>query len=333
MTCRERVIAAIRGEPLDHTPHNVCFTTPALEQMIAHTGNPNYEETVGNHIHLMRLRKPKAPVPDRDGYVADEFGVVFDISGADKDIGTVAGRVIPNIDDMAAYEPPAVDELWLRAACTQHAETAGDRFTVGLLGFSLFERVWSLFGMEDLLCAMVTDPDAVHALLRKINAYNLRKVEIAIECGFDGILFGDDWGSQRGLIMGPERWRALIKPYANEMYAAVKSKGRIVLHHSCGDCRAIMGDLAAMGLDVYQTFQPEIYGLNKLPGIAIWGGISTQADLPFRTPEEIYALTRRTMEILGAGGGYIAAPTHDIPADVPPENVEAMVRAFKGLPM
>jgi len=34
------------------------------------------------------------------------------------------------------------------------------------------------------------------------------------------------------------------------------------------------------------------------------------------------------MTILGEGGGYIASPTHDVPADVPPENIEAMVRAF-----
>jgi len=130
------------------------------------------------------------------------------------------------------------------------------------------------------------------------------------------------------LIMGPPIWRELIKPCFTEMYAYIKSRGRFVFHHSCGDCRKITGDLAEMGLDVYQTFQPEIYGLNKLPGLTIWGGISTQVDLPFRSPNEIYDLTKRTMSVLGEGGGYIAAPTHDLPGDVPPENIEAMVRAF-----
>ena len=56
--------------------------------------------------------------------------------------------------------------------------------------------------------------------------------------------------------------------------------------------------------------------------------MSTQADLPYKTPGEIYDLTKNTMKILGEGGGYIAAPTHEVPGDVPPENIIAMVKAF-----
>ena len=40
-------------------------------------------------------------------------------------------------------------------------------------------------------------------------------------------------------------------------------------------------------------------------------------------------VARETMEILGKGGGYIAAPTHSIPGDVPPENVVAMIEVFQ----
>jgi len=329
MTYRERVVAAIRREAADRIPHNVFFTGQALQKMIAYSGNPDYAETIDNHIHLRKLRKPKTPVPGKDEHLLDEFGVEFDVSGADKDIGAVANRLVHSAGEMSAYKPPDVDIAWLRDACGDHLSTAGDKFTVALLGFSLFERAWSLCGMEDLLCYMVTDPDAVRALFAKLVAYNIKKIAVAIECGYDGVMFGDDWGYQRGLIMGPALWRALIKPYVAEMYAYVKSAGRYVLHHSCGDCREIIRDLTAMGLDVYQTFQPEIYGLNKLPGLTIWGGISTQVDLPFRTPDEICELTRRTIAILGEGGGYIAAPTHDLPGDVPPENAEAMIRAFR----
>jgi len=330
MTKRERVLAAIRHEQPDRTPHNVFFTNQSLQRMIEYTGAPDYIDTIGNHISLMRLRKPKRPIPGNEEHLLDEFGVEFDISGADKDIGAVVNCIINDINEMNAYEPPAIDEAWLREAGQRHVAAGGDTFTVALLGFSLFERAWSLCGMENLLCYMLTDADAVRSLLAKIVAYNLSKVRIAAECGFDGVMFGDDWGYQRGLIMGPALWRSLIKPYVAEMYAYVKSQGRIVLHHSCGDCREIMGDLTEMGLDVYQTFQPEIYGLNKLRGLTIWGGISTQVDLPFRTPREIYDITVRTMNALGEGGGYIAAPTHDVPGDVPPENIEAMIRAFKG---
>jgi len=329
MTKRERVLAAIRHEKPDRTPHNVFFTNQSLQRMIEHTGNPDYIDTIDNHISLMRLRKPKAPIPGKPEHLLDEFGVEFDISGADKDIGAVANRVLNDVVDIYAYQTPEIDEAWLREAGLRHVAAGGDTFTVALLGFSLFERAWSLCGMENLLCYMITDKEAVRSLFTKLVLYNIKKIRIAMECGFDGVMFGDDWGYQRGLIMGPALWRSFIKPFVSEMYACVRSMGRVVLHHSCGDCREIMGDLVDMGLDVYQTFQPEIYGLNKLPGLTIWGGISTQADLPFKTPGEIYDITKRTMEVLGKGGGYIAAPTHDVPGDVPPENIEAMIRAFK----
>jgi len=103
-------------------------------------------------------------------------------------------------------------------------------------------------------------------------------------------------------------------------------------NHSCCDLREIMDDLYDIGLNVYNTFQPEIYGYDyakKIDGkITIWGGISTQRDLPVKTPDEIRAVTRELMAAF-PNGGLIAAPTHAIPGDVPPENVEAMVDVFK----
>ena len=118
------------------------------------------------------------------------------------------------------------------------------------------------------------------------------------------------------------------------MYAKVRDAGKFVAQHSCGDIRAIMEDLYGLGLNVYQTYQPEIYGLDYAAKvmrgkIAIWGGISTQRDLPDKTPEEIQEITRETLNCFKDHGGLIAAPTHAIPDDVPPENIVAMLEVLK----
>ena len=63
--------------------------------------------------------------------------------------------------------------------------------------------------------------------------------------------------------------------------------------------------------------------------LTIWGGISTQRLLPVGTPQEVADTTRRTMDIMGKGGGYIAAPTHAMPGDIPVENVLAMLDVFR----
>jgi len=334
MTNRERVIAAIKHEQPDITPHNVLFTKDMLQKMIAYTGNADYIGTINNHIAKASLTKPQIPFKGRNECFVDEFGVIWDKSGKDKDIGVVAEYQIADADQLATYTPPPIDGEFVHSLCRQLMETKTDNFAVASIGFSLFERAWSLCGMENLLCYMLTEPEAVESLFAKLAERNLQKAGIALEYGIDGVIYGDDWGQQKGMIMGRPLWLKLIKPYIAAMYSEVKAKGKYVLHHSCGDLSEILDDLIGIGLDVYQTFQPEIYDIHeykeKLRGrLTIWGAISTQAHLPFKTPGEVYDITKSTIEILGKGGGYIAAPTHEVPGDVPPVNIEAMVRAFK----
>ena len=120
-----------------------------------------------------------------------------------------------------------------------------------------------------------------------------------------------------------------------ENYARVKERGLRVIQHSCGDIAQVLPDLIEIGLDCYQTFQPEIYDIEAVKAaygdrLTFWGGISTQQLLPFATPEQVKAEVARLIGVLGEGGGYIAAPTHAVPADVPPDNIVAMNQALRG---
>ena len=334
LTKRERVIAAVNHDArLDYAPHNIYFTTQMYEKMVEHTGNPNYIDCIGNHIKKVSLRKRNIPIPGRSDFGMDDFGVIWDKSGIDKDIGVVSEYLIKDADELYSYTPPPVDEAYLRAMCEDLMQNKGDCFTFASVGFALFECAWSLCGMENLLCYMITAPEAVESLFSKLEARNLETVNIALDYDFDGVIFGDDWGQQKGLIMGAPYWRKLIKPHVAALYAAVKNAGKYVAQHSCGDNSEIMDELIEMGLNVYQTYQPEIYDTPSFKTkyysrLTIWGGISTQTQLPFLTPDEMYQVTKDTIAVLGKGGGYIASPTHEVPGDVPPENIEAMVRAF-----
>jgi len=305
-----------------------------LTKMVEYTGDPDYLDTIDNHIEKISLKKPLRPIPDKNERFTDEFNIEWDLSGVDKDIGFVAEHPLKNTGEIYAYEPPAVDETFIRNACETLVKTKKDNLAIASVGFTIFERGWSLCGMEDLLCYMLTDPGAVEELFDKLLTYSMEKTRIVLKYDIDGIIFGDDWGRQKGLIMGAPLWRKFIKPRVAAMYAAVKNAKKIVMQHSCGDNSEILDDLIEIGLDVYQTFQPEIYDISaykrKYAGkLAFWGGIGTQTVLPFGAPDEVYGITKQTMGILGKDGGYIAAPTHDVPGDVPPENVEAMIRAFK----
>ena len=77
-----------------------------------------------------------------------------------------------------------------------------DRFRLFDLGFSLFERAWTLRGMENILMDMIEEPDFVHSLFTRIADYNIAQVRKALTYDIDAVYYGDDWGQQFGLIMG-----------------------------------------------------------------------------------------------------------------------------------
>ena len=329
MTNRERVRDTINFKKTDYLPHHISFTSQCYEKVAAVYGS-DYDTRINNHFTRFKLRKPKDPVGRE--LVRDEFGVVFNLSGPDKDIGFVDFYQIKSREELEKYQFPPVDKEFLRSRAEQLMATPDTNFRGFEMSFSLFERLWSLMGMEESLLNMIADPSLIHDIMQKICSRNLEVLDTVLSYDFDYLLFGDDWGQQRGLIMGPHCWREFIKPYLKQMYSKVRNAGKFTIQHSCGDNRLIMDDLYEVGLNVYQTFQPEIYGLDyaqQLRGkIAIWGGISTQRDLPTRKPDELKKIIRETLEHFKDSGGLIAAPTHDLPQDVPPENVAAMVEVF-----
>ena len=333
MTKKERVIAALNHIETDIVPYNADFTEQAWDNIQEYTNNPNLLEDYGTHLHYVQYWNYPTELEDRKDFFKDGFGVVWNRSGADKDIGVVENPLI-NDADMSLYPTPVLDEARIRKEVEELIATKGDRFTFAGIGFSMFERLWSYCGMEDALVFMLTDPEFVEELLTKICDHNLKVIDILNEYDLDGIYFGDDWGQQSGLIMGAPLWRKFIKPQMAKMYARAKKNGKYIFQHSCGDCSEIFGDLIEIGLDCYQTFQPEVYDIQKMKDtfgdkLTFWGALSTQQVLPYVTPEEVAIEAERVKTILSKNGGYIWAPTHALAFDIPNENVIAMLETFK----
>jgi uroporphyrinogen decarboxylase len=332
MTKREIVIKALSHEETPVVPFHAEFTQQEYEKMVAFTGKENFMEKCDGYLHYFQYWGYPTELEDKKGFFKDDFGVTWNRTGADKDIGVIDNPIISE-PDIALYPTPYFNEQRIRQECEKTLATKKDKFCFAGIGFSLFERLWSYVGMEDALAYMIIEKDFVHELLDKICEYNLKVIDIFNEYDFDGVYFGDDWGQQKGMIMGAPLWREFIKPRLKKMYDRVKEKGRYVLQHSCGDIQDVFPDLIEIGLDCYQTFQPEIYDIEKVKDefgdkLSFWGGISTQMALPTKSPDEIREIIRKTKAIMSKNGGYILAPTHALPQDIPPENIIAMLEEF-----
>jgi uroporphyrinogen decarboxylase len=332
ITPRERVWQAIRHQQPDRVPYHFGYTAPARRKAEAHYGTTDLDHLLGDHLMIYSTRRHAPWKELRPGYWRDEFGVVWNRT-IDVDIGVVddyplKGRSLQGCSIPDARDPRRYEDLPRLIAAY------ADRFRVAQIGFSLFERAWSLRSMPELLVDMLEAPAWVDELLDALVAFDLGVIDHVLQYDIDAIFFGDDWGHQQGLLMGPHLWRRFIKPRIRELYAAVKRAGKAVLIHSCGKVQELFPELIELGLDVFNPLQPEVmdpYEIKRRFGheLSFFGGMSIQQVLPHGTPQVVRDEARRLMERIGQGGGYIIAPAHDMPGDIPIENMVAFIETVR----
>ena len=331
MTKRDVVRLALSGQRPPYVPWSFGFTKEAEEKLQAHLGHAGLEDVLQNH--LLELGNGIGFFKDvGNDCVQDGFGVVWDRS-VDKDIGVVRGSVLPEPSLRRYHFPDPLDQRYF-ADIPGKLEKYGDRYRVFQIGFSLYERAWTMRGMENLMMDFYDEPEFVQDLFNAIADYNLAQVNKACAYDIDAIYFGDDWGTQRGLQMGPHLWREFIYPVLKRMYAAVHAHGKSVFIHSCGKVDELFDDLIGIGLDCFNPFQPEVMDvatlMQKYHGrLAFHGGLSTQRTLAYGSAGDVRAETRRLLG-LGRQGGYIFSPAHGVEGDVPLENILAFIDVVQG---
>ncbi len=326
MTKREVIQCVLAGGRPPYVPWSFGFTYEAQEKLLQHYGPVNLDEQMGNH--LLSCGNSYGFFTDiGNGCVRDIFGVVWDRS-ADKDIGVIRGAVLPE-PTLRDYSFPNPLDPQCFQDIPARLQQYGDRYRVFNIGFSLYERAWTMRGIENLLMDFHDEPEFVHELLNAIADYNIAQVHEAIRYDIDAVYFGDDWGAQHGLLMGPDLWHEYVYPVLKRMYGAVREAGKLVMIHSCGDVDELFDDLIGIGLNCFNPFQPEVMDVDTLlpryrGRLSFHGGMSTQRTLPFGTVEDVRAETAHLLE-LGREGGYIFAPAHAVEGDVPLENMLAFI--------
>jgi uroporphyrinogen decarboxylase len=335
MDKRDVIRAVLSGEKPPYVPWSCSFTKEAEETLAAHFGGFGIELEDALQNHLLGLGSDIGFFEEiGDNRLRDVFGVVWDRS-VDKDIGIVEGCVLPE-PTLDGYAFPDPRDPRFFADIPEKIARYGERFRVFRLGFSLYERAWTMRGLQTLMTDFYDYPDFVHALLRAIADYNLVQVEEALKYDIDAVYFGDDWGQQHGLQMSPKLWHTYIYPELRRMYGRVKDAGKYVFIHSCGDVDELFDDLIAIGLDCFNPFQPEVmdvYGLmaQYRGRLAFHGGLSTQRTLPYGTVDDVRTETCK-LRNFGEEGGYTFAPAHSVEGDVPLENMLAFLDIIQNQP-
>lgn len=149
---------------------------------------------------------------------------------------------------------------------------------------------------------------------------------------------GTDFGAQHGLFISKDTYRELYKPFNKKVNDWIhKNTSWKTFIHTCGGIFDLIPDLIDAGFDILNPVQINAKGMDpkKLKSeygkyITFWGGgVDTQKTLPLGTPGEIKDQIRSLIEIFSPGGGFVFNTVHNIQANVPIENVVAMIEVLQ----
>ena len=330
MTKREVIKIVLDGGKPPYVPWSFKFTEEPKKKLQDYYGVTDLDIPLGNHILNLGNDYGFFDLVGHNLW-RDVFGVVWDRS-IDKDIGDVKGCLLrePTLD---GYTFPNPHDARFFDNIESEIAAKPDLFRVFQIGFSLYERAWTLRGIENLLMDFYINPEFVHHLLDAICDYNIAQIDKALKWDIDAVYFGDDWGQQHGLIMGYDIWKEFIYPRLQRLYKRVHDAGKYVMIHSCGDVSELFDDLIESGLNCFNPFQPEVMNIDEiLPRyrgkLAFHGGLSMQKTLPFGTIEDVRRESEHLLK-LGSEGGYIFSPSHSVESDTTMDNMLTFIEIAK----
>ena len=206
----------------------------------------------------------------------------------------------------------------------------------------LFEMHQRVRGMENAMVDPFMYPVNSDILIGKLADLKIEFWESLLnEVGdvVDIVGEGDDYGTQQSQLIDPEQFREYYKPHFTRVLKCIKEKAPNVklLFHSCGNVRPIIPDLIEMGVDLLNPVHITATGMDPVQlkmdfgkDIVFWGGgVDTQHILPNGTPQQVKENVKRNIEALAPGGGFVFASVHNIQAEVPPQNIMAMIEALR----
>jgi uroporphyrinogen decarboxylase len=311
MLRREIIKSVLDFKPIKPIPfwiHNLYRQQEGIAiELDAYYGSTEWRKTLDEYMEMNFFGKSE---PKPDGTIIDTFGVQIEMGNIEHVLDWPLKT--PSLN---GYKWPEPDDLvdWDKAI--KVFSLCGDKYRIGGLDAGLFERCWMLRGFENFMMDVIENTNFVEDMLEHIFDIHLRTMDlIKARIPLDGYYYGDDIADQRGIMMGQERWRNLIKLRLAQLIDYAHELGYKVIYHCCGNIIPVIEDFIEIGVDCHESMQPEATNLLELERkakgkICFVGGLGNQSTLHCGTPYDVREKTRWLLEHMSERGGYIVGPS------------------------
>ena len=196
--------------------------------------------------------------------------------------------------------------------------------------------------VADWYMSTLMRPDYLHYIFEKQTDVALENLALVKEIAGNQVdvayICGTDFGTQDSSFCSIETYEELYAPYYKKINNWIHQHTPWkTFKHSCGAVEPFMDSFIDSGFDIINPVQINAAGMDPVQlkrkygdRLTFWGGgVDTQKVLPFGTPEEVKAHVLRECEILAPGGGFVFNTVHNMQANVPLQNVLAMLEAIR----
>jgi Uroporphyrinogen-III decarboxylase len=348
MTPRERILSTINRQAVDCPPVDIWLTPEVLDSLREYTSLQN-EFAVYNKLGIDKIafifpgyggryfdpndsgeitmwgvptRMIKAGLATYQEYINPPIAGYYDIA---------------QLNDYPSWPDP--DKFDYDDAKALAVEARSWNFATIGPWISHYEIYCQMRGLENALMDTLAEPDFLDAALDKIDALQtvmLERLLTELKDELDIVFISDDMGMQDRMLISLESWERHFKPRLKTWCDLIHRHGKKVLYHTDGASAPIVPGLIECGVDILNPIQHVCPGMDRESlkkqfgnDLIFHGGIENQKTLPLGTPKDVAAETRKCMETLGKGGGYICSSCHNVQAGTPVENILAMINTVK----
>ncbi len=337
-TAKTRGLAPFKGERADRFPMwyggDPLTTQNIADELCAKDEFDALYTKLG--IDYMTFR-PNYIGPELETFSDGSIDSVWGIKRGGYFYGQALNHPLANIEtlkDVENYKWPDA-KIWDCKISAKDIKQAENFCVIGGAWAPFFHDAIELLGMERFFIEMCEDSGIPEAIVENcFNFYYEQTKQSFIQNPgvIDFQFVGNDFGSQRSLLMSPSQWRSLFKPRLKELVELAHANGAYAGLHSCGDIHEIIPDLIEIGFDAINPIQVSAEHMDPIQlkkeygkDIVFFGGIDENEILRIGTEQEVRDETRRIIDILGHDGRYIVAASHDyLLPEVPAKNIIAM---------